>query len=598
MNSGTVKHGFRAYFKIKRTVLLVFAALATDIASAEDGRKLRAEASGLISKAEFAQTARERQMLLEEARGKLLEIGELYPSEPSRLTLYLAGERVSLTLEDLELTIASARLAEIDAGRLPEVLERSLSPVAADENGWTDLHWAALLNLPDLASGLLGSGADIGAKLKQDGEPVNDSLKRSIAELGLDIDSEAGFFFRLGQSPLHAAAAGNAVEIAEMLIERGAVVDAEEGGRWTPLHAAASGNAVEAAEMLIERGSNVHAKDDIDLTPLHEAALVNAVETAELLIKRGANIRAGNSIGLTPLHEAAWNDSLEAAAMLIEYGADIYAEDDEGRSPLALAEESGAQAVAGLLRKRSAEIDERLSRMEIGSLRVILGRSPSPDFHDGNGWTDLHWAAALNLDELADGLLDAGAEVDPQLENSGEPLTYSLVQSLSGIAPDFEVDPIGKHGLTPLHVAAWSNAAETADLLIHRGAEFHATDFFGRTPLHVAAWRNAKEAAAALIRRGADLHARDSDEWTPLHWAAAGNAAETASLLIERGADIHALSRFDSTPLHIAAGWNAAESARILIGRGADLHATDDEGRTPLSVAKERGSQSVYSLLE
>ena len=46
----------------------------------------------------------------------------------------------------------------------------------------------------------------------------------------------------------------------------------------------------------------------------------------------------------------------------------------------------------------------------------LLGRYPSADAVDENGWTDLHWAAVLNLPKLADMLLEAGVNVDRRIE--------------------------------------------------------------------------------------------------------------------------------------------------------------------------------------
>ena len=46
------------------------------------------------------------------------------------------------------------------------------------------------------------------------------------------------------------------------------------------------------------------------------------------------------------------------------------------------------------------------------ALAEKLGREFSPDAVGENGWTDLHWAAALDLPGLAKELVERGMEVD------------------------------------------------------------------------------------------------------------------------------------------------------------------------------------------
>ena len=73
----------------------------------------------------------------------------------------------------------------LDVGKLRDVLGRELSPTAVDENGWTDLHFAAALNLPELAKALLDAGADVTVRLKDDDKPLSDRLKKSLDSLAL-----------------------------------------------------------------------------------------------------------------------------------------------------------------------------------------------------------------------------------------------------------------------------------------------------------------------------------------------------------------------------------------------------------------------------
>ena len=55
----------------------------------------------------------------------------------------------------------------------------------------------------------------------------------------------------------------NSLDMACLLIDRGAEVDARDENGWTPLHDAAARNSLEVARLLTEYGANT---DGIDLS--------------------------------------------------------------------------------------------------------------------------------------------------------------------------------------------------------------------------------------------------------------------------------------------------------------------------------------------
>ena len=57
--------------------------------------------------------------------------------------------------------------------RLREVLGPGFPPPWANENGWSNLHYAAALNLPELLA--------IATRLKDNAEPLSDPLRHSIS---------------------------------------------------------------------------------------------------------------------------------------------------------------------------------------------------------------------------------------------------------------------------------------------------------------------------------------------------------------------------------------------------------------------------------
>lgn len=79
-----------------------------------------------------------------------------------------------------------------------------------------------------------------------------------------------------------------------LLIDKGAKVNATYKYKWTPLHIAADNGHQETAELLLSNGALVNAKDRVGQTPLHKAA-DGEKELYDLLIANGANKKKSTS---------------------------------------------------------------------------------------------------------------------------------------------------------------------------------------------------------------------------------------------------------------------------------------------------------------
>ena len=148
-------------------------------------------------------------------------------------------------VEELE---AAALAAERQVPReaLAEKLGREFSPEAVGENGWTDLHYAAALDLPGLAKELVERGMEVEVRLDESGDRFGEGLKRMLRELGRDFDNGTSD----GDTPLHVAAYGDALSAAEYLIGRGARVDAMSNAGQTPLDVAMEKQKDDVARLL------------------------------------------------------------------------------------------------------------------------------------------------------------------------------------------------------------------------------------------------------------------------------------------------------------------------------------------------------------
>ncbi|EFX05479.1 ankyrin repeat-containing protein [Grosmannia clavigera kw1407] len=302
---------------------------------------------------------------------------------------------------------------------------------------------------------------------------------------------------------------------AELLLNRGADVNAANSNGRTPLsHAARNGHKT-TVNLLLNRGANINAADSDGQTPLHDAVWNGNETTIKLLLDRGADINAADSDDWTPLHDAVWVGHVATVKLLLDRGADINAADSKGRTPLHDATRNGNETTMKLLLDRGADINAA----------------------DSKGRTPLHDATRNGNETTIKLLLDRGADIN---------------------AADSD-------DWTPLHDAVSNRHETTVNLLLDRGADINAFNSKGRTPLHDAACDGHETTVKLLLDRGADINAADSDGQTPLHDATRNGNETTMKLLLDRGADKNAIDSDGRTPLGVA-----SDAVRyILIERGA-----------------------------
>jgi ankyrin repeat protein len=139
-----------------------------------------------------------------------------------------------------------------------------------------------------------------------------------------------------GETALHRAAHGNAVELCKRLIELGADVNNSSTHWWlTPLAWAADAGSAEAVELLLTHGADVNQDAVVGTTALHAVAMGGSSggsrnpeayrKTAEILIGHGADInrRANGDRGQTPLDDAVARKNDHVAAVLRKHGAQV-----------------------------------------------------------------------------------------------------------------------------------------------------------------------------------------------------------------------------------------------------------------------------------
>lgn len=236
---------------------------------------------------------------------------------------------------------------------------------------------------------------------------------------------------------LFAAADRNCVDLATVLLDQGASVDARDRLGARPLsHAARSGH-LEMVDLLLERGAPINARNLAGSTALYVAAERGQAAVVQRLIDKGADVDLKGRSGVSPVAAAAFAGRALIVKILLAHGADGRTVDDTGKPPIVYAAASGQLDIVKQLLAQNIDINARYAN----DLSLLMWAAGS----------DEQVAEAQAL-EVVSYLLDAGAHVDSR----------------------------DARGRTALMIAAEGNRSEIVKLLLAHGADPTLRDKAGK----------------------------------------------------------------------------------------------------------------------
>src|SRR5262245_3910614 len=290
---------------------------------------------------------------------------------------------------------------------------------ARKPDGSTPLQWAVYNDDVAEVQRLIKAGADVSLANNYGATPVSlaaEVANTEILKLLLDAGADADSPNADGMTALLAVARTGNVDAAKLLLDHGAAVDAREGfGGQTALMWAAARRHPPMIELLVARGADIDARsaardyqrhitaegrpkslDSGGFTPLLYAARENCIACVDVLLAKGADIDLADPDGVSPLHLAVMNANWDLAKKLVEAGADVNQWDIFGAAPL-------FTAVGGRTRNDGgrASIDPPNQTTGLEAVKLLLDRGANPNmqlfFRPANvrGATNLRGSTAL-----------------------------------------------------------------------------------------------------------------------------------------------------------------------------------------------------------
>ena len=454
----------------------------------------------------------------------------------------------------------------------------------------------ATLGIPSLLAAVEAPVAD--AAMRGDATSVRHLLQR-----GTDVNAAQGD----GLTALHWAAMNDDLKMVEMLVYAGANVKASTRiGGYTPLFMASrTGNAA-IVGALLDAGADAIAVAATGATPLMLAAASGSADAVTRLLDHGADVNAAESArGQTALMFAAAYDRPDVITTLIEHGADAALGTTvvDVAALETAARDAGRRRQARVRREREERAAEEKARAEAaraaagetapeaaeeeGDARQRQGEREPPARSGGGRDAE---GGRNPLVRFFAWLIPGGGE-EPAADGP-QRLTYGELVGHQG-------------GLTALHVAAREGHLASVQALLDSGADTNALAGDKSSALLVAAINGRFDLAMHLLERGADPTLASDGGGTPLYgainmwWAPHAfypqpSAAqeqtthlELMQALIDAGADANARItkklwytgyNFDQSGVDekgSTAFWRAAQAAdlpamQLLIEAGAD----------------------------
>ena len=510
------------------------------------------------------------------------------------------------------------------------LLQQGRDVNAAQGDGMTALHWAAMKNDAELAQMLVYAGANVKATTRLGGNtPLVIAARNGnapVVEVLLKAGADAKGATSTGTTPLMLAAASGSVEAVKALVAAGAEVEAKESSmQQTALMFAAANTRVDVMRALIAAGADVKAASKVvnvsTLTSPEEEFFAQQAaqqrpaaapgtapaagapaaaappagggggrrgpQTGKAGVERNFryNELVGWQGGMTPLLFAVRQGSLDAVKVLLEAGADVnQASGGDKTSPLVLAIANGHFDLALHLLDKGANANA-VSDNGVAPLYAVLNVQWAPKALYPQPRSYLQQKATY-LDTMK-ALLDKGADPNTRLK-------YKVWYS----GYNFDLSGVDEIGATAFWRAAYASDIEAMKLLVAAGADpnIPTTKPAGRPRVGDAGVRDGGDTSSlpplpvggpgvTALQAAAGVGYGEGFAANSHRYAPTGMMAAVKYLVEELGADVNAADHEGNTALHQAAARGDVAMIEYLVSKGADVTRVNREGQSTADMA-------------
>nr|AKD28025.1 ankyrin repeat domain protein [Glypta fumiferanae] len=477
-----------------------------------------------------------------------------------------------------------------------------------------------------------------------------------------------------GTNSLFLAIACKNIEILEYLLNSGPFVNSTSGiyGN-TPLHHAVVYGNKRIVELLMDRGADVNARNNKGLVPLHVAAAVQNDDIVEVLLKHNdINADVRNNRGKTVLsiiieqldvsrlkeilkihpkikceekrrylrdlfysnclHDCKDHDEVisPVVEVLLSHDFTVFPEDASNRKFLHAVVDKGCTVIMKILLQYGADVESShaqkkgytllhhaVNRGQLNVARTLIDYGANVNAIDGNEKSPISYAIDDVNIEMIKLLASSGAKIKHPSDTfrdclNGDACLWNImnVWSITKILMHHRVfidvnvadgptttDSTVTHIRIP-HSHVHYLQCDLIEYLLSQGADVNAKNRAGHSLLYRATMCNFNDFVEILLKYNADVDIATPEQMsTPLHLAAAIGNEPITRMLIAAGAVVNAKDKFGQTALRFACKSKDDKVVAALLESGASIEDIGKNDTTPLHIAASNGSLVIVKKL-
>ncbi|XP_053522555.1 ankyrin repeat domain-containing protein 27 isoform X8 [Artibeus jamaicensis] len=381
-----------------------------------------------------------------------------------------------------------------------------------------------------------------------------------------------------GHTPLHVAALCGQASLIDLLVSRGAVVNATDYHKSTPLHLACQKGYQSVTLLLLHYRAGADAQDNSGNTPLHLACTHGHEDCVKALIYydvQSCRLDIGNEKGDTPLHIAARWGYQGIIETLLQNGASTEIQNRLKETPLKCALNS---KILSIMEHHHLSSERRQQSSEAALLQVPV---PPPQH---------------SMDSISQGSSTSSFSSVSATSRQEEPKKDYREKLAKIPANGLGVNVTSQDGSSPLHVAALYGWAELIPLLLKHGASVGARNTNQAVPLHLACQQGHFQVVKYLLDYNSKPDEQDVSGNTPLLYACSSGHHEVAALLLQHGASINIANNKGNTALHEAVIEKHIFVVELLLLHGASVQLLNKRQCTAIDCAEQ--NSKIMELLQ